>query len=231
MKYIGLISSDARGKNGGNVASRNRYGTYLRRHVSPVQPRTASQVANRQAFGAISGAWRALTASEQQGWNTLATTVTFKNSLGGTYNPTGAQLFMLFSRYLIALGGTTNATAPTTLPSIPALTSITPTVTVSSGAVSAISLAYSPTDVPAGTALQVQATKAVSSGVTFTGKSLYRNITFIVASTASPADLLTGYTSKFGTPPTTGNIGFRARLIDTATGYPGPLQQAIVPIG
>lgn len=127
MKYIGLISSDARGKNGGNVASRNRFGTYLRTHVSGVQPRTALQQANRQAFGAISSAWRALTDQQQQGWNTLATTVTFRNSLGQSYNPTGAQLFMMFSRNLIAQGGTTYADAPTTVPTIPALTSLTPT--------------------------------------------------------------------------------------------------------
>lgn len=125
MKYIGLISSDARGKNGGNVASRNRYGTYLRRHASPVQPRSPLQIANRQTFGAISGAWRALTAAQQLGWNTLATTVVYKNSLGQPYNPTGAQLFMLFSRNLILNGGSSYADAPTTLPTIPSLNSIT----------------------------------------------------------------------------------------------------------
>lgn len=127
MKYIGLVSSDARGKNGGNVASRNRFGTYLRRHVSGVQPRSASQQSNRQTFGAISGAWRGLSAAQQQGWNTLATTITFKNTLGAAYSPTGAQLFMLFSRNLIRQGGTTYAAAPTNLPTIPPLTSITPT--------------------------------------------------------------------------------------------------------
>jgi hypothetical protein len=125
MKYIGLISSDARGKNGGNVASRNRFGTYLRRHVAGVQPRSTSQVANRNAFGALSSAWRGLTAAQQQGWNTLATTVSFKDTLGNSYNPTGAQLFMLFSRNLNTAGIATQATAPTAVPSIPAITSLT----------------------------------------------------------------------------------------------------------
>jgi hypothetical protein len=127
MKYIGLISSDARGASGGNVASRNRFGTYLRAHVSGVQPRTTSQVANRNAFGALSSAWRGLTAAQTQGWNTLATTVTFKDSLGNSYSPTGAQLYMLFSRNLNRAGIATAATAPTAVPAIPAITGLTAT--------------------------------------------------------------------------------------------------------
>ncbi len=230
MKYIGLISSDARGKAGGNVASRNRFGTYLRRHVSPVQPRTASQVANRQAFGAISSAWRGLTAAQAQGWNTLATTVTFKDTLGGSYNPTGAQLFMLFSRNLIRNGGTANAVAPTAIPSIPALNSITPTITVTTGAVTAISLAYAPTPVPAANTMFIYASKAVSSGVTFTSASIYRFITATTAAEASPIALLSEYEAVFGTPPATGKIAFRAKYIDSASGYPGPLTQAIAVI-
>jgi hypothetical protein len=225
MKYIGLISSDARGASGGNVASRNRFGTYLRAHVSPVQPRTTSQVANRNAFGAISSAWRGLTAGEVQGWNTLATTVTFKDTLGNSYSPTGAQLFMLMSRNLIRNGGSTNANAPTAIPAIPALLTLTPTITVTAGAVSAISLAFTPTPVPAGVAMFVYASKAVSAGVTFVSPSQYRFVTAEAAATASPIALLTPYTALFGTPPITGRINFRARYIDTASGYSGPLIQ------
>lgn len=231
MKYIGLLSSDARGKNGGNVASRNRYGTYFRTHVSPVQPRTPNQVANRQQFGAISGAWRSLTSAQQLGWNTLATTVVFKNTLGQPYNPTGAQLFMLFSRTLIATGGSAYADAPSTLPTIPALTGITPTITVTTGAVSAMSLAFTPTPVPTGNALMVYASKVVSLGVNFTSRSTYRFITYATASTASPLDVLSAYEAVFGTPAATGKIAFRAKFADTTTGYYGPLQAAIAIVG
>jgi hypothetical protein len=300
MKYIGLISSDARGKNGGNVASRNRFGTYLRRHVAPVQPRSSSQLANRQTFGAISGAWRALTAAQQQGWNTLATTVTFKNSMGQTYNPTGAQLFMLFSRNLVLNGGSSYADAPTTLPSIPSLTSITPqvvygfsttavelgsggsgfpdtgtftvtwstgltaggTYTPTTGTITALTLttfgsgqtgtatfafsgggtgatatatlgtvptpeirlAFAPTPVPTGTALFVYASKALSPGITFSSKSQGRFLQAVAAAGTSPADLHVAYGNVFGQLPSTGKIRFRAHLIDTATGYPGPDQ-------
>lgn len=231
MKYIGLISSDARGKNGGNVASRNRFGTYLRRHVSPVQPRTASQQSNRQAFGAISSAWRSITAAEQQGWNTLATTVTFKNTLGAAYSPTGAQLFMLFSRNLIRAGGSTNAVAPTNIPTIPAILSMTPTVTVTTGAVSAISLAYTPTPTPSGVLGFVYASKVLGTGVNFVSKSQYRFIDNLGAAAASPADLLDAYTAVFGTPAITGKIFFKMRFIDSATGYYGPDFLAAAAVG
>jgi hypothetical protein len=230
VKYIGLISSDARGKNGGNVASRNRFGTYLRKHVSPVQPRTPLQQSNRQTFGAISSQWRTLSAQEQQGWNTLATTVTFKNTLGAAYNPTGAQLFMLFSRNLTAGNGTpTYATAPTTLPTIPAVTSLTPTITVTSGAVSAISLAYAP-EVPSTNWYFVYASKALGTGITFVSKSQFRFLTALTNSDSSPYAALTDYANVFGTPPITGKIFFKIRAVDLATGYYGPdiLAQAAI---
>jgi hypothetical protein len=225
MKYIGLISSDARGKDGGNVASRNRFGTYLRAHVSPVQPRTTSQVANRNAFGAISSAWRGLTAAEVQGWNTLASTVTFKDTLGSSYNPTGAQLFMLMSRNLIRNGGSANANAPVAIPAIPALLTLTPTITVTGGAVTAISLAFTPTPVPTGVAMFIYASKSVSTGISFVSPSQYRFMVAVAAAADSPEALLTPYTTVFGTPPITGKINFRARFIDTNSGYSGPLIQ------
>jgi hypothetical protein len=171
MKYTGLISSDARGKDGGNVASRNRFGTYLRRHVAGVQPRSTAQMANRNTFGALSSSWRGLTAAQVQGWNTLASTVTFKDSLGASYNPTGAQLYMLFSRNLNRAGIATAASAPTAVPSIPAITGLTATwvygFTTASVALTGGGTGYSATGtftVTWSTGTQASGTYAASSG-------------------------------------------------------------------
>ena len=75
MKYIGLLSSAASGKLGGVVASHNRNGSYMRRHVIPVQPRTPAQRAVRDQFSGLSSAFRNLGASTIAGWNALANSV------------------------------------------------------------------------------------------------------------------------------------------------------------
>jgi hypothetical protein len=48
MKVLyGQIISEARGKLGGLVASKNTYGNYMRNKVTPANPQTTEQVAAR----------------------------------------------------------------------------------------------------------------------------------------------------------------------------------------
>lgn len=221
MKYIGLLSSDARGKVGGNVASRNRYGTYMRAHVSPVQPRTPRQQANRQTFGSLSSQWRAQSAAQQAGWQTLASTVVFRDQLGQTYNPSGAQLFLMLARILTQQNGaTTIPSLPQALPSLPSIESISPSITVASGAVTAISVAMNPGP-PIGNTYFIYASKVVGLGVNFIAPSLFRYLTNVNDNSANPVQLLTEYTTVFGAPATTGKIGFKFRVVDAITGYYG----------
>jgi hypothetical protein len=58
MRYLSPLLSDARGKLGNTVFSRNPSGLYSRANTPPAQPRTVSQQTGRANFGTIAEAWR-----------------------------------------------------------------------------------------------------------------------------------------------------------------------------
>lgn len=92
-KYIGTLTSDARGKVGGLVLSRGRNGTNIRAHVVPVNPATNLQTQVRGTLGASQSAWRALDAGQRASWLAFATYFIWTNPLGQMYVPTGLQLW------------------------------------------------------------------------------------------------------------------------------------------
>lgn len=98
MKYISPLISDARNKLGGTVFARNRAGVYTRALVAPTQPRTVSQQANRAAFASITQGWRALSQQQRATWLSGATATVLTDSLGGTYRPSGFQLYVSCNR-------------------------------------------------------------------------------------------------------------------------------------
>jgi hypothetical protein len=50
---FGMMMTDARGKLGGHVFSKNRSGAYVRTKVTPVNGQTTAQTGVRAIFGAI----------------------------------------------------------------------------------------------------------------------------------------------------------------------------------
>lgn len=71
IKYSALVS-DARGKLNGSVASKNRYGNYLRNKITPTNPQTPAQSKIRALFGSISQAWGGLTGTQRNAWDDFA---------------------------------------------------------------------------------------------------------------------------------------------------------------
>lgn len=98
---LGQIAADARGTLGGVVFSRNRYGSYVRSHVSPVQPRTSRQLAQRESFTFASKSWRLLTAAQREAWRTFAATQTFENIFGLSKRLSGQALYMKLNLGLV----------------------------------------------------------------------------------------------------------------------------------
>lgn len=62
----------------------------------------------------------------------------------------------------------------------------------------AFSVAYTATPVAALTKVLIEATPQLSPGITFVGRSKFRQILLSAAAAASPANILAAYNAKFG---------------------------------
>jgi hypothetical protein len=110
------VVGDARKKAGGVVFSKSRFGSYIRKKTSPVQPRTTSQRGVRANFTANSKAWSGtLTSSQRLAYITLANANPVKDRFGNTQTLTGHQIFNKLNRNLHTIGQPLLTTAPTSL--------------------------------------------------------------------------------------------------------------------
>jgi hypothetical protein len=113
---FGAVVTDARKKIGGTVFSKSKFGSYIRKKVSPVQPRTAAQRAVRANFTANAKAWSGtLTTAERLTFTNLAATLTKKDRFGNAQTLTGAQLYNSIARNLHTIGVAPLSTAPSNM--------------------------------------------------------------------------------------------------------------------
>jgi hypothetical protein len=103
MKYNPLIGSDLAGHLGGIVGSHNTYGVYLRRRAHPVNPKTANQIAQRNALVTVSQSWRTLEADAQAAWVAAAIVHKSKKGFVVTLTGQGAYMFVNLMRQRIGL--------------------------------------------------------------------------------------------------------------------------------
>lgn len=218
MKYLGDPSS---GSQAGTTASRNRYGQYKRTRATPVNPNTVAQGLVRARLSANSAAWRALTDAQRAGWTDLGLSMTRTDALGQSYNLTGAQAFASVNNAKAQAGDASISAAPALVtPS----TILTATITTTGGV---LSIAYTPTPMPAATRLLVFASPQRSAGRSY--ESDYRFLQVTAAAAASPVNALAAYTAKFGVPVVGNRIFFS--LISYAAGFlSGPLNTSTVVI-
>lgn len=214
MKW-GALVVDGRGKIGGQVASKNRSGAYLRTKVTPVNPQTAAQNLVRNRLGTLSQAWRGLTQAQRDAWNAAVSSFSSTNIFGDPVNPTGFNLFQQLNNNLILAGNS----ALDTPPSPAAIDDIVIGVLTAEDTPT-LSLAY--TVGSGGSKILVFATPPVSAGVSFV-KSEYRLVTSFDSDTASPLDMAAAYATKFGaiTGAEDQKIFVKTVSINTDTGQAG----------
>lgn len=189
MKYLGLTQS---GSEGGNTASRNRFGQYMRRRAVPVQPRTPAQLNQRARMTTNAAAWRTLTDAQRAGWLSLGLMMTRTDSLGQSYDLNGFLAYCSVNNNKLDAGDAAVSDAPAIVTPADLLTA---TITLTAVA---FSVAYTATPLAAGNRLFIFASPQRSAGVKFNGD--YRLIAVTAAAAASPNNLLAAYTAKFGVP-------------------------------
>jgi hypothetical protein len=214
-KYIGLLSTDLRGKVGGVVGSRAVTGTTLRARVAGVNPATAAQLAQRANQAYIAQQWKQRTAAQQLTWNALAAQVTLTNSLGVAYSPTGQQLFISANRTYFQLHGSLLLTAPSTPPAVPSVTALNVTL------VSTVLTAYvSVSSYSAIPSCKLYASSPRSNGVSYVSKGNARFIVFYDV-TGSSQVVTAAWLAVYPQLPGANNVRWFAQCFDGSTGLPG----------
>jgi hypothetical protein len=214
----GALVVDGRGKIGGQVASKNRAGAYMRNKVTPVNPQTTAQLTARNRLTTFSQGWRGLTQAQRDAWIAAVSDFSRTDIFGDLKNPTGFNLYQRLNNNLVTVGASA-LTSPPLVESVGEVVANSLTAEDSTVAES-LSLTLSD-DVPANTAIKVFATAPQSPGKNFV-KSEYRFIGYQAAATATPIDLLTDYQAKYGSTGTAGQkIFVKIQAVNTNTGQVG----------
>lgn len=218
------VVADMRNKLNGTVFSKNRYGSYTRTKVTPVNPQTTAQQNARNILSTNSQNWRGITEAQRQSWIDAAPDFPFTDIFGNSKILSGQALYVKLNNNLNIVGELAIAAAPTPV-SIPAFSLTLVTADDSANTV----IVTGTTPVPANFALVFQATPNVTPGKSFV-KNLFRNTSIQAAAATSPYNISADYIALFGDPVTGMKIFVRAFLVSTISGQAGiPVQaQTIV---
>lgn len=167
MKVKYTLFNDASGSMGGVTAAKNRGGSYMRKRVKPLNPKTDAQYDARLALAAAAANWRALTDGQRLAWNAYAETITFTNGVGDPAKLSGFQCFSAANSMAKRLSMSNISNAPTT----PGRATFTPPSAVSFDvSANTVSVAITATDSWLSDddgALWVQFGRATSAGVSY----------------------------------------------------------------
>lgn len=209
------VVADMRNKLNGSVFSKNRYGSYVRTKVTPVNPQTGFQQAQRQALGSLSSGWRGLTQAQRQGWIDAAPSFPIIDIYGNSQILSGQALYVQLNLNLTVAGQTliTDAPSPDSIPSM-ALTAV-----AGAAGTPALTATFDISTVPAGYTLVVYCTPLINVGRLFV-KNRYRVIGTETL-TAGVANLLAKWNTRFGALVAAKNVFVTARLISNTSGQAG----------
>lgn len=203
---FGMMMTDARGKLGGQVFSKNRSGAYIRTKVTPSNPQTQAQAQVRSNLATLSTGWNSLTAAQIAQWNASVDDWASTDVFGDIKKPTGKNLYVKLNVNLLNSGQSIVATPPAKI-ELPALVDIDAVLDTDNYALDINGL-----PIFADGVYQIEACAPVSRGVNFV-KNKFRVIAYRTQATAVPADIAQDYIAKFGSVEDAENIFFRIRAI------------------
>lgn len=189
MKFLDVPMS---GSEAGTTSSRNRFGQYRRTRAIPVNPSSVFQQTVRSRMQQNADGWKALTATQREGWGALGAQFARSDSLGQNYDMTGFMAYCSVNNNNLAAGNAVVADAPAFAPPAPILT-LTPTATAAT-----FSVAWTPTPLSAGERIFIYISPQRSAGRSY--ESDYRLISVSAAAGTSPSNVLAAYQARFGNP-------------------------------
>lgn len=209
----GAMVSQASGRIGGTIFSRNRGGAYCRNGSIPTTVTTPAAQLIKAITAAQSQAWAGLDEVVREQWREFATQNPVINRLGQSRTLSGHQAFVQTNARLVyggfdALESPVLGAAPA--PFIPGAVTFTP-------GTSTLTVAYTPTPAPAGVAVQVFAYLANSTGVAYV-KNRLALVATTAAAAATPAAIWADVEDRFGTPQAGQTLHLGLRALDSLSG-------------
>lgn len=216
---FGAMMTDARGKLGGQVFSKNRGGAYLRTKVTPVNPNSPAQAIVRNRLTQFSQGFRGLLQEEITAWNSAVQDFQSTDIFGDLKKPTGLNLYVKLNANIDQVSGVAITVPPNISDSAntPAVVTGASATVVGGGAVT---VTYAPTPVPADNAFVIYATRPLSAGKNFV-KNEFREVFVRDEADISPIVITTAYNAKFGAVATGQKVVFRIIPINKLSGIQG----------
>lgn len=213
---FGMMMTDASGKLGGQVFSKNRGGSYVRTKVTPTNPQTSAQSTIRGIFASISSRWSSLTDAQRASFNGFVNAYARTDIFGDLRNPSGKSLFQRLNQNLENSGQAQIdvCSSPVEVPFA--------NLTTASADVSTSAFLVNYSGDLTGVKAIVWATPQMSQGTKFV-KNQLRQIAILDGGNAGSEDIWTDYVAKFGTPVAGANISIAVRVINT-NGQASPLE-------
>lgn len=147
MKFTpGAMVGDLSGSIGSTTASHNKFGSYFRSRVIPVNPNTGRQQTVRANFATLVNTWTTtLTPAQRIDWNNWADNTTIQGKDGSPINITGQNAYVRFNTARLQLGGARVDVAPTIFNNGTPITAFNSTLGGTNGDIGATAGAFSTT--------------------------------------------------------------------------------------
>lgn len=209
----GAMVSQASGRIGGTIFSRNRGGAYVRNGSIPTTVTTPAAQLIKYVTAIVSQAWAGLDAEVQEQWREWATQNPVINRLGQSRTLSGHQAFVQINARLVYAGSEALDSPPIGAAPAP----FEPGVVTFEKAPLSLTVAFTPTPAPANVVVQCYAYLANSPGVSYVRNRLAL-VTTSAAAAVTPLDIAEDVEDRFGTPQAGQTLHLGLRALDMSTG-------------
>ena len=216
---LGVIAGAVSGALGNTVFSHNRHGYYARMRVIPTKVVNAYTTAARNILATVSAQWGALTAAQQQAWNTWAQSNPITDRLGQKQVLFGNAAYASVNARLLHAADTVIALPPTDPPP-DALLTLSCVAGVAAG--TAI-LTFTATPLAANERLWVQLAVVDNPGVNYF-QNLMKLVVVSAQAQATGLDIVAEWIARFGSLIEGQKYYLQIQVIDSDTGLlSGPI--------
>ena len=215
---FGMMMTDASGKLGGHVFSKNKGGSYVRTKATPTNPQTAAQMSVRSIFAQITSGWSALTEAQRASFRNAVDSFKKTDVFGDLKAPTGKQLYQRLNQNLALVNQALLQSAPQP-EQIEIPTGLTP---IASILAEEFDLAMAGDT--SNSQVMIFATAPLSQGTKYV-KNKLRLLTTEAGANPFGTDIFAAYTAKYGALTAGDNIYIGIRTIN-ASGQASPMVTA-----